>query len=159
MGQQKHQLRALTRIGQGEHHIVRGDHPQVPVAGFRGMQKESGSTGAGQGGGNLATDVPRFANARDNHPAGTGQAQPTGRHELRAEPGAQGLHGLRLDRQGAARGAQQRGIFDKSGSSCGGHLEYLRGKNTLNKGPDAVRLTARGWAFATIGAYESRESC
>ena len=55
------QFGALSRVGQGDEHVIAGHHADVAVAGFRRVQEESRGAGAGQRGGNLARDMAGFA--------------------------------------------------------------------------------------------------
>ncbi|MDT4854769.1 hypothetical protein FQZ97_890880 [compost metagenome] len=47
-----------ARVGQGQDHILAGDHAHVAMAGFRRVNEEGGGAGAGQGGCDLLADMP-----------------------------------------------------------------------------------------------------
>ncbi len=68
--------------------IVTGNHAEIAVAGFAGMDKKCGSTGAGHGGGDFAANVPGFSHAADHDTAFGGENQPNGRDELIIQSGA-----------------------------------------------------------------------
>jgi hypothetical protein len=102
-------FRALAGVGQGDHHVVAGDHAQVAMACLGGMHEEGGGTGTGQGGGDLAADVAGFAHAGHHDPALAGQQDLHGLEEVVVDARDQPGDGRRLDFQGAARHGQDVG--------------------------------------------------
>jgi hypothetical protein len=63
------QFAALAGIGNGDQHVLRRDHAEVAVGGFGRVQEQGRGTGRGQGRRDLAADVARLADARDDHAA------------------------------------------------------------------------------------------
>lgn len=59
-----------------------GDHAEVAVAGFPGMDEKGRAAGTRQGGGDLAADMAGFAHAGDHDTAFAGQQQRTGVAEV-----------------------------------------------------------------------------
>ena len=90
-------------IGQGNDRVVGGDHAHIAVTGLAGVDEESGGAGAGQGRGNLARDVSRFAHARDDDPAAGLQQQLAGALEICADTLLQGGDRLGLHPDGTLR--------------------------------------------------------
>ena len=74
-------------IGQGEHRVVAGDHADVAVARLTGMHEKGRSPGAGQGGGDLAADMARFAHARHGNSATAGKTNAAGACKLPPQAG------------------------------------------------------------------------
>jgi hypothetical protein len=78
------ELVALAAVGHGQHHVVRGDHAQVAVAGLGRVHEERRRAGGRQRGGDLAADVAALAHAHHDHAAagrqhhlhGLGKASP-----------------------------------------------------------------------------------
>jgi hypothetical protein len=79
------QLVVLARIGNGDQHVVAGDHAQVAMHGLGGMDEIGRGAGAGEGGGQLARDVAGLADAADDDAAATFQDQRDGGAELRPD--------------------------------------------------------------------------
>ena len=63
-------LGRLTGIGQSEHGISRGDHPEIAVTGFSRMDKLGRRAGRGQGCGDLVADMAAFTHTADDNAAG-----------------------------------------------------------------------------------------
>ncbi len=76
------QLGRFARIGQGQHHVVMGDHAQVAMARLGRVDEVGRGAGGGQCGGNLAPDMAGFSHAGDHHAAAACQDQPHGRGEV-----------------------------------------------------------------------------
>ena len=74
-------------VGQGQDHIVLGDHAQIPVDAFRRMEEEGGSAGAGQSGGDFPADDAGFAHAGHNDPAPAVEDHLQGFAEMVIDPG------------------------------------------------------------------------
>ena len=82
-------LSRLARARNAEHAILLGDHAEIAVAGFSGMDKISGRAGRGQGRRNLARDVAGLAHAGDDDAALGGGEQLRRQHERLSERPAQ----------------------------------------------------------------------
>ena len=65
----RQQLFALAGIGERDEHVIARNHAEIAMARFRRMDEERRGAGARQGGGNLACDVPRLADAAHHHAA------------------------------------------------------------------------------------------
>ncbi|MNF97886.1 hypothetical protein D3C84_807300 [compost metagenome] len=65
------------------------------------MDEERRGAGAGQGGGDLAADMPGLAHADHHHAALAGQQQLAGADEVAVDPGQQIAHGVQLQADGA----------------------------------------------------------
>ena len=101
-GQDGRQFGALTGIGDRQHHIARGHHPEVTVAGLAGVNEERRGAGRCQRGGDLAADVATLAHAHHHHPAAAGQHRPQRVGKGCPQLALQAEQGLRLDAQGLA---------------------------------------------------------
>ena len=86
-------------VGQGQDHIVLGDHAQVPVDAFRRVQVEGRGAGAGQGSRNLAADDAGFAHAGHNNPALAVKNHFQGSLKMFIHPGQQLQNGSGFDFQ------------------------------------------------------------
>ena len=111
--QQRQQLGALARVGQGQQHVAAHHHAEVAVAGFGGMEEECTGAGAGQRGGDLARHVPALAQAADDHAPvggwiGGGQAQRAGARECGIDARGQGGQRPGFHLQGTPAGSDQR---------------------------------------------------
>jgi hypothetical protein len=102
-------FRALAGVGQGDHHVLAGDHAQVAMAGLGRVHEKRRGAGAGQGGGDLAADVTGFAHAGNHHPTLAGQEDVHRVEEGVVDAADQAGDGRRLDFQGAARHGQDLG--------------------------------------------------
>ena len=60
-------LRLLAGPGQRDDHVVDGDHAEIAVARFGGVDEEGGGSGRGEGGGDLARHMPGLAEPGDDH--------------------------------------------------------------------------------------------
>ena len=69
VGQHVSQLAACSRLGNADDYVLSADHPQIPVAGFGGMDEEGGRTGGGEGGDDFTGDVPGLAHAGADDPS------------------------------------------------------------------------------------------
>ena len=94
-------------VGQGEDHVVLGDHAHVAVAGLGRMHEEGGGAGAGQGSGDLLADVTGLAHADDDDPALAGQQQFAGLDEIVANPRQQAVYRVALEADGALGGMDE----------------------------------------------------
>ena len=90
------------------------------MPGLAGMDEEGRGTGGGQGGGDLAPDVPGFAHAGGHHPATAGQRQLAGAGEVAVDAGADRRQGLALDLQHPAAAGHQAGRLGVLGGQGGG---------------------------------------
>jgi hypothetical protein len=90
-------LRGFAGVGQGEHGILAGDHAHVSMACLARMHEEGGRTGARQGGGDFAADMPRFAHAGDHHAPAAVKTNPTGTCKLSSQAGDLGSQALDFD--------------------------------------------------------------
>ncbi|MNT31792.1 hypothetical protein D3C72_1676420 [compost metagenome] len=93
-GEDGQQFLARARIGDGDEHVVAGDHAQVAVDGLGGMHEEGGRAGGGQRRGDLAGDVSRFSDAAHDHAAAAGEQQVHDLGEGVVQPGGQVLQAL-----------------------------------------------------------------
>ena len=66
-GQNAHQLFSFAARAQSQDHITVGHHPEVAVQGVQRIQHHRGRTGACQGGGDLASNVPGLTDAEHDH--------------------------------------------------------------------------------------------
>ena len=116
-GQQDGELVALAAVADGQHHVLRGDHAQIAMAGFGRVHELRRGAGGGQRGGQLAADVTALAHAHDHHAPPAGQQALQGAGESRVDAGGQGLHRLGLDDQGVAgQGEGAPGVESHGGS-------------------------------------------
>ena len=102
-GQDVENLHALAGVGDGDHHVVGRDHPEVAVTGFGRMHEEGWRSRAGQRRGDLAPDVAGLADAADDDAAAAGEDQADGVEEGAVEALAEGQDGVGLDAQHLAR--------------------------------------------------------
>jgi hypothetical protein len=68
------------------HHVLRGDHAQVAVAGFGRVHKEGGGARGGEGGRNFSPNVATFAHAADDHAAAALEQGVDGTHKMVIQP-------------------------------------------------------------------------
>ena len=68
--QDRQHLVGLARVGQRDHDVAAGQHPDVAVHAFGRVQEVGGRAGRGQSGGDLAPHQARFADAGHHDPAG-----------------------------------------------------------------------------------------
>ena len=68
-----HEFLALAGIGQRDDDVVRGDHAEVAMACFTGMDEVGRRAGTGHGGGNLACDVTGLPHTADDDSTAAGQ--------------------------------------------------------------------------------------
>ena len=87
--------------GDGDEQVGAGDHAEVAVTGFPGVDKEGRCAGAREGRRHLACDVAGLAHAGDDHPAAAVQAELAGLVEARVQPRDQAGNRGRLDFQHA----------------------------------------------------------
>ena len=73
MGDDVGDLGRFAGIGDDDDHIALGHHAQIAVAGLGRVNELRGRAGAGEGRGDLASDMARFAHAGHDHPAARGQ--------------------------------------------------------------------------------------
>jgi hypothetical protein len=92
------QLRGLARVGQGQNRVVLGNHAEIAVAGFAGVDVEGRRSGRCQRGGNLPRDVTALAHAGHHGPA----------TRLRQSLDGSCRQSFRLDAQDASPGVQGR---------------------------------------------------
>jgi len=100
------------------------------MGGLAGVDEEGGTAGAGQGGGDLAADVPRLAHPQDDDAPLAAEHETAGAHEVLADALAQGGHGARLQITGRLQGrAQGLGIEPRPlhGHRAGGHVHLHLG--------------------------------
>ena len=69
----RRQFRRLARPGDGEHDIADLHHAEVAVTGLSRVDEEGWLTGRGEGRRDLARDMPGFADAGHDDPAGRGR--------------------------------------------------------------------------------------
>ena len=72
-GDDRRQFRRLARPGDGQHDIADLHHAEVAVTGLGRVDEEGRLAGRGEGRGDLARDMPGFADAGHDHPAGRGR--------------------------------------------------------------------------------------
>ena len=105
-GQHRQHLVGLAGVGQGQHHVFPGDHAEVAVHAFGGMEEVGRGAGARERRGDLAPDEARLAHPGDDDaPATAVQGLHRG-HEPVVEARAQREHALRLEAQHALRERQ-----------------------------------------------------
>ena len=90
-------LRRLAAVGKREQDILRADHAEVPVETLDRMEKSGGSSGADQGGNDLAPDQTGFSDPRDDHPPLAGQDGLDGPDKTFIDPVQQSLDGFGFD--------------------------------------------------------------
>ena len=73
VGDDRGELHALARPGQGDHHVAALQHAEVAVTGFGGMHERGGLASGGERRRHLARDVARLADAGDDRPPGRGE--------------------------------------------------------------------------------------
>ena len=78
-------LGRLAGIRQCEDHVLGGDHAEIAVARFAGVDELRRRPCRGQGGGNLARDVTALADAGDDDPPASGGAKIDRRRESLAK--------------------------------------------------------------------------
>ena len=69
VGDEVGELRRLAGVGEEEHHVLGGDHPEVAVARLGRVHVERGRAGRGQRRRDLARHVPGLAHAGEDDPA------------------------------------------------------------------------------------------
>ena len=94
---------ARTRVRKGDDDILGGDHAQVAVRGFSGMDEVCGGAGAGERGGDLATNVAGLADAGDDDASVTIQNALDGFDEGGVHAVGEGAYRVRLDAQDPPR--------------------------------------------------------
>ncbi len=118
-------LGGLAGPGQGDQHVIRRDHAEIAMAGLGSMHEKRRGAGGGEGGGELAADMPALAHAGDDDPPARILDQPHRPLDTFAERAVQGIEQGgqpgRLDGEGppqiraqrrAVRGrGKTRGIF------------------------------------------------
>src|SRR2546429_1148887 len=123
-----YQLRGLTGVGQRQHRIPAGDHAEVAVPGFRGVQKKGRCAGTGKRRRDLAGDMPALAHAGDHDAAVAGEAHAAGLRERGPEPCGERLDRARLDGERAPRGSEQLLILGcRVGGGCGRRVQIHDG--------------------------------
>jgi len=78
-------LFAGARVRQRDHDVLGGDHAHVTVGGLGRMHEVRRRARARQGGREFAGDMPRLADAGDDHTPATSENQLDGTLELRAQ--------------------------------------------------------------------------
>src|SRR5580704_8918159 len=68
-GEQAQYLLGFTGGGEREHNVAPGEHAQIAVDGFGGMEKKRGRAGGGERGGDLLRDDAALAHAGDDDAA------------------------------------------------------------------------------------------
>ncbi len=68
-GEQTEDLFGLAGVGEGEDEVAGGDHAEVAVEGFGGVEEEGGGAGGAEGGGDLAGDDAGLADAGEGDAA------------------------------------------------------------------------------------------
>ena len=84
-GQHHQDFLAFAGVGDGEDGVVGGNHAEVAVARFGGVDEESGRAGAGKRRRDFFADVAGFAEAGNDDVAARGEQQVAGGEEGRAE--------------------------------------------------------------------------
>ena len=93
-GQHHQDFRAFAGIADGEQGVVGGNHAEVAVPRFGGVDEEGGGAGAGQRRRDFFANVPRFAEAGHDDVAARGEDAVAGGEEGRAEVVDLRAHGL-----------------------------------------------------------------
>jgi hypothetical protein len=78
-----------------------GNHPQIAVIGFTGVDKEGGGACASESGRNFFADVTGFAHAGHNNAASTVEYEFAGFVEVLIDTLTQGAYGVRFYAKGA----------------------------------------------------------
>ncbi len=89
--QHRDQFLGLPRVGNGNDHVLLGNHAQVAVQGFGSVHEKSGSAGRGQGSRDLARYVAGLAYAGHHHTALTVHEQFGGFYKTLVQTPAQRL--------------------------------------------------------------------
>jgi hypothetical protein len=154
--EQLDELLGFAAGGNGQQHIVGGQHAQVTVQSFDSVQEKGRRSGAGKGGGSLAADEPRFSQTGDDHAAFAGVEKLDGFFEAIVEALDQSGDCFRLNsqdtlgcRQGLARGSwRARTLRAASGISL-----FVVGRgHCLPRGASHSRASAaRRVIFSTSG--------
>ncbi len=97
--QDRDDLAGAAGVRDREHHILRGDHAEIPVARLAGVHEECRRAGARERRRDLAADVAGLAHAGDHDAATACEHEPAGLREAAADPPGQGGQriGLGLD--------------------------------------------------------------
>ncbi len=106
-GHDAHEFFGRARIGQGNQHIIAGDHAEIAVAGLCGMKKECGGAGGCEGCSDLARDMPGFADSADHHAAAAGEHQRACVDERRPDPQGERLYRVGFSAQNFDRAQNQ----------------------------------------------------
>ena len=96
----------FAAVGDSEHGVAAGEHAEVAVDGFGGMQEEGRRAGAGESGGDFAGDEAGFAHAGDDDAAFAGEEEIDGFLEGGVEASEDVLDGLGFDLEDAAGGVE-----------------------------------------------------
>lgn len=109
--EQRKDFRGLAGVGECQYDVVAGDHAEIAVAGLGRMQEKRRRTGARQGRGDLATDVPGLAHAGDNYASEAFEAQSAGGGETGIDARLERSDPAALDGQRPpARGNESQGV-------------------------------------------------
>ena len=73
-GKEVEELFGFAAVGEGEDGVAGGDHAEVAVDGFGGVEEVGGSAGGAEGGGDLAGDDADFADAGEDDAAAVADA-------------------------------------------------------------------------------------
>lgn len=85
--QQRNDLIGRARVRQRHNDVVAGDHAHVAMTGFGRVYEKRRGAGAGQGGGNFVTDMPRLAHADHDYAAFAGQNHLASAYEISVDMG------------------------------------------------------------------------
>ncbi|GAB7539283.1 hypothetical protein BGC_55070 [Burkholderia sp. 3C] len=108
------------------------------MARFGRMDKERRGAGAGQRGGDLAGDMPGFADAGHDHAAATIQQQADGADEFSVELVTQCAYRIRLDVENVAGERKRPVIIDFRYHARSITKAFVRRAGCWNRAPDGV---------------------
>ena len=97
------QFVVFARVGNGDEHVAATNHAQVAMHGFCRVNKVGRRSGTGQSGRHLACNVPRLADAADNHSPLARQNQFHGLGKVSADPVDQSCDRIGFNTQNTAR--------------------------------------------------------
>ena len=101
-GQHHQDFLAFTGVGDGEDGVVGGNHAEVAVSGFGGVDEEGGRAGAGERRRDFFADMSGFAEAGNDDVAARGEQQLAGGEEGCAEVVNLRAHGVGFEAQHVA---------------------------------------------------------
>ena len=106
-------FRGFASIADGQKGVAAGQHPEIAMKSFCGMEKERRSAGAGKRGGNFSADEAGFAHPGDDNVSFAGEKEIDGMIEGSVEACVEVVQGLRFDPEDAASGVETHALLQR----------------------------------------------